>query len=139
MRRLADPRLSYAEVAANPEASVGKVILVAGTIIETKNLPQGTHLEILQFPANRQGYPQTDKPSGGRFLVLAPTYLEPAIYRPGRAITVAGEVTGQRELPLGGTTYRYPALVPRELHLWQEGYQGPRLQIGFGFGFGTRF
>ena len=139
VRALVDPRLSYAEVAAHPEVYRGKVLIVAGTIIEAKNLREGTQLEILQYPTGSRGHPQTDQLSGGRFLVLAPEYLETAVYRPGRAITVAGEVTGQRELPLGETTYRYPVLVPHELHLWQEGNGMPRLHIGFGFGFSKGF
>jgi outer membrane lipoprotein len=126
-------------VAANPEVYAGKVLLVAGTIIEAKNLPQGTRLEVLQYPAGRRGRPQTHLSSGGRFLVLAPEYLETAIYRPGRAVTVAGEVTGQQELPLGETTYRYPVVTPRELYLWQEGQSFPQVRIGIGFGVGTRF
>jgi outer membrane lipoprotein len=139
VRSLVDPRLSYAEMAANPETHRGKVLLVAGTIIEAKNLSEGTRLEILQYPTGSRGRPQTDQPSGGRFLVLAPDYLETAVYRPGRVVTVAGEVVGQRELPLGETTYRYPALMPRELYLWQEGNGMPRLHIGLGFGFSKGF
>jgi outer membrane lipoprotein len=139
VRALVDPRLSYAEVAAHPEAHIGKVLLVAGTIIEAKNLREGTRLEILHYPTDSQGRPRTDASSSGRFLVLVPEYLETAVYRPGRAITVAGEVTGRRELPLGETTYRYPVFVPRELHLWQEGDGMPRLHFGFGFGFRRSF
>jgi len=41
-------------------------------------------------------------------IVLAPEYLETAIYRVGRALTVAGEVRGQRDLPVGETVYRSP-------------------------------
>jgi outer membrane lipoprotein len=126
-------------MATNPEAYRGKVLLVAGTIIEAKNLREGTRLEILQYPTNSRGRPQTDQPSGGRCLILAPDYLETAVYRPGRTVTVAGEVVGQRELPLGEATYRYPALVPRELYLWQEGDGLPQLHIGFGFGFSKGF
>ena len=54
-------------------------------------------------------------------IVLAPEYLETAIYRVGRALTVAGEVRGQRDLPVGETVYRYPLLTPRERYLWPEG------------------
>lgn len=131
--------VSYIDVVQNPDAYVGKVIIVAGTIIEAKNLRDGTRLEILQYPATRTGRPQLEQPSGGRFLVLTPTYLETAIYRPGRSITVAAEVTGQRALPLGETIYRYPTFLPRELHLWPEGYTGPQVRFGFGFGFSKGF
>jgi len=136
VRDLVDPRLSYAQIAAQPEAYVGKVVIVAGLIIETVNTPEGTRLVLLQYPADHRGRPQSAASSGGRFLVLTPQYLETAIYRPGRALTVAGEVQGQRELPVGETFYRYPVLVPRELYLWPEGDGGYLpFHIGFGFGF----
>ena len=96
VQSLADPALAYAQLASNSEAYVGKVVMLAGTIIEAVNTPEGTRLVLLQHPTNRRGRPQTDAPSGGRFLVLAPEYLEMAIYRSGRALTVAGEVRGQR-------------------------------------------
>ena len=136
VQSLADPELSYAQLASNPEAYVGKVVIIAGTIIEAVNTPEGTRLVLLQYPTNRRGCPQTDASSGGRFLVLAPEYLETAIYRSGRALTVAGEVWGQRELPIGEIVYRYLLLAPREMYLWPEGDGGsPLFHFGFGFGF----
>ena len=110
-----------------------------GTIIEATNLREGTRLAILQYPTGSRDRPRTDRLSGGRFLLLAPGYLETAVYRPGRAITVVGEVRGQQVLPLDDTTYRYPLFVPRELYLWREGYDIPRFHIGFGLGFSTGF
>jgi outer membrane lipoprotein len=94
VQSLADPELSYAQLASNSGAYVCKVIILAGTIIEAVNTPEGTHLVLLQYPTDRRGRPHLDAPSGGRFLVLAPEYLETAIYRSGRALTVAGEVRG---------------------------------------------
>jgi outer membrane lipoprotein len=131
--------VTYADIAQHPDAYIGKMIIAAGTIIDAQNLREATRLEILQYPTTHTGRPVLDKPSGGRFLVLIPDYLETAIYRPGRSITVAGEVSGHRELPLGETTYRYPVFIPRELYLWPEGASGPRVQIGFGFGFSKGF
>jgi outer membrane lipoprotein len=136
VQSLADPEPSYAQLASNPQVYVGKVVIIAGTIIEVVNTPEGTRLVLLQYPTNRRGRPQTDASSGGRFLVLAPEYLEAAIYRSGRALTVAGEVRGQRELPIGDIVYRYPLLAPREMYLWPEGGgDSPLFHFGFGFGF----
>jgi outer membrane lipoprotein len=110
--------------------------LLAGTIFEAVNTLKSTCLVLLQDLTNRRGRPQIDAPSGGRFLVLAPEYLETAIYRSGHALTVAGEVRGQRALPVGETVYRYPLLAPREMYLWPEGGGvSPLFHFGFGFGF----
>jgi outer membrane lipoprotein len=133
---LTDPELSYAQLASNPEAYMGKVVIIAGIIIEAVNTREDTRLLLLQYPANRRGCPQSDTSSGGRFLVLTPEYLETAIYRAGRALTVAGEVWEPRGLPGGETVYRYPLLAPREMYLWPEGDGGsPLFHVGFGFGF----
>jgi outer membrane lipoprotein len=133
------PHVSFSQIAANPDAYVGKTVMLAGTIIEAKNVPAGTRLEVLQYPATSQGRPRLTTNPGGRFLVIAPEYLETAVYRPGRAITVAGTLQGARDLPLGEITYRYPTLTPLELYVWPEGYAYPRLRLGFGFGFSQSF
>lgn len=134
-----DRQLSFANIMEAPEAHLGKRVMLAGTILEAKNLPQGTRLEILQFPHTRRGRPATEAPSGGRFMVMSSSYLETAIYRPGRAITVAGQLTDVQSLPLGETIYRYPLLVPQELYLWSEKSDRPQFHFGFGIGFSKGF
>ena len=84
VQSLTDPELSYAQLASNPEAYMGKVVIIAGIIIEAVNTREDTRL-LLQSPANRHGCPQSDTSSSGRFLGLTPEYLETAIYRSGRA------------------------------------------------------
>jgi outer membrane lipoprotein len=136
VQSLDDPELSYAQLGSNPEAYVGQVVIIAGTIIEAVNTPEGTRLVLLQYPTNRRRRPQTNAPSGGRFLVPTPEYLETAIYRSGRVLTVAEAVRGQREIPVGEIVYRSPLLTPREMYLWPEGGGGsPLFHFGFGFGF----
>ena len=139
VRQTADLSLHFGTVVGNPPAYTGKVVLWAGTVLEATNLAEATRLIILHFPRGSRDRPLTQRATGGRFVVLAPGYLETAVYRAGRAITVVGEIRGQQELPLGDTTYRYPVLEPRELYLWQEGYAEPRVHFGFGFGFHHRF
>jgi outer membrane lipoprotein len=133
-RSQADLTLSYAELAANPKAYVGRVVLLSGTIVETTNFATFTRLILLQYPLGRGDQPRTDQPSGGRFLLRVPGYIETEVYQPGRAVSVIAEVEGQEALALGETTYTYPVLVPKELHLWPIGDTGPRIQFGFGVG-----
>ena len=139
LRQTADLSLHFGTVVGNPTAYTGQVVLWAGTILEATNLPEATRLIILHFPRGSRDRPLTHRGTGGRFIVLAPGYLETAVYRAGRAITVVGEIRDQQELPLGDTTYRYPVLEPRELYLWQEGYDVSRVRFGFGLGLHHRF
>jgi outer membrane lipoprotein len=134
-----DPSLPYAQIAASPEAYIGRKLILGGTIVEVRNLRDGTRLEILQYPITRRGRPRTDATSGGRFLVFTPKYLEREVYRPGRAVTVAGRLAAVQSLPLGETVYTYPQLEPQELHLWEAGGEFPQLHFSFGFGFSKSF
>ena len=104
---------------------MGKVVITAGTVMEVVNTLEGTRLVLLQYPTNRRGRPQTAASSGGRFLVFTPEYLETAIYRSGRALTVAGEVRGQWHLPVGEMVYCYSLLAPCAMYLWPEGVAIP--------------
>lgn len=61
----------------------------------------------------------TDK-SEGRYLVVVDRFLDPAIYRSGRDITVAGEVRGSEVRRLGEIDYRYPVIAASELYLWKK-------------------
>jgi len=140
VRSQVDPTLSYAELAASPASHIGRIVLLAGTIVDVTNLQDSTRLTLLQYPTGRRSQPRTHRPSGGRFLLLTPGYLEAEVYRPGRALSVIGEVTGQQDLPLGEATYSYPVIAPKELHLWPEGEgQIPRFRFGFGVGFSKGF
>ncbi|ETW97292.1 MAG: hypothetical protein ETSY1_23260 [Candidatus Entotheonella factor] len=139
LRGQIDPALSYPELLASPASHAGRVVLLGGTIVEAANFETFTRLILLQYPLGRDDRPRTNQPSGGRFLLRIPGYLETEVYRPGRAISVIGEVQGQEDLPLGETSYAYPALIPKHLHLWPEGETGPRIRVGIGVGFSKGF
>lgn len=139
VRSQIDPAISYPELAASPESHVGRVVLLGGTIVEATNFSTFTRLVLLQYPLGSGDRPRTNQPSGGRFLLEIPGYLETEVYRPGRAVSVIGEVKGREDLPLGETTYTYPVVVPKNLYLWPEGDTGPRIHFGFGVGVSKGF
>jgi len=112
--------LSFREVIKDPNFHKGKVVLWGGAIIDSKNLKEGTRITVLQKDLNRWGRPRESDRSQGRFIVLYPGYLDTAIYRRDRKITVAGEIIGQKVLPIDQIEYTYPLLSPREIHLWKE-------------------
>jgi outer membrane lipoprotein len=133
-RSQADLTLSYPELAANPNSHMGRVMLLGGTVVEATNFATFTRIILHQYPLGRGERPRTNQPSGGRFLLRIPGYVETEVYRPGRVVSVIGEVVGREDLALGETTYAYPVLAPKELYLWPEGDTGPRIQFGFGVG-----
>lgn len=110
--------LNFKEVLQNPEAYKGKLILWAGLVIRAENRKEGTLIEVLQKPTDKEGRPRDVDRSDGRFLALYDGFLDAAIYSHGREVTIAGEIEGKRVLPLGQIDYSYPFISVREIHLW---------------------
>jgi outer membrane lipoprotein len=117
-RMQADSVPDYMEVKQNPDAYQGRKIIWAGTIVASKNQKEGTLLEILHQKTDVEGRPKDIDSAEGRFLAIYESYLDVAVYAQGREVTVAGELQGQRVLPLGEIEYAYPLVSAKEIHLW---------------------
>jgi len=115
-----DRDLTFKQVREKPEAYLGKILVTGGTIAETRNTKEGSELEIVQHILDRKGIPENAFYSDGRFLAITPDFLDPAIYKPGRMVTIAGEVKGTRVQPLDAADYTYPVLLIKEIHVWQS-------------------
>jgi len=121
--KMVDPEIRFKELLRDPEAYRGRVVLLGGVIIQTKNTKEGAIIEVLQKDIDRWGRPIEEDVSGGRFLILYQGYLEPLIYSAGKEITVVGEVAGKKIMPLGEIEYAYPVISPREMHLTRPFYR----------------
>ena len=136
-----DQGVGFEDILKDPEAYQGRVVLLGGEILKTENFPDKTLLIVIHRPLKSGKKPTTKDESKGRFIVSVSDFLDPAIYRPGRMVTVAGPVTGKEVRPLGETELVYPVITKRDLYLWpvEEYYapEGPRVR--FGIGIGIRF
>ena len=132
-----DQSVRFEELLENPDAYEGKIVLLGGEIIKTENLPDKTVIIVLQRSLGYNQKPDSEGESKGRFIVSTPGFLDPAIYRPRREITVAGSVMGKEVRPLGELEYAYPIIEKKELYVWPpEGAPAttPRFHIGIGIG-----
>jgi outer membrane lipoprotein len=124
LRQQIDPAITVKQVFNNPDAYKGKTILWGGEIIQTMNQKDGTTLiEVFQTPLGWRGEPKDTKKSvisEGRFLILIPAYVDSYLYRKGRKITVAGEVQGVMTKTLDEMNYRFPVILNKQIHLWDE-------------------
>ena len=118
LRDVSVENIALGQVIKNPEDYKGKTVLWGGKIMRAVNKKEGTLIEVLQLPLDRSDRPKDVDASEGRFLVLQ-DYLDVAIYRQGREISVIGEVQGVKTLPLGEIEYVYPFLKARTIHLWE--------------------
>jgi outer membrane lipoprotein len=123
LRKEVDRSISFEELRINPDAYVGRTVLLGGEVVDTKNLPDQTELEVLELPLDASDAPIDADESGGRFLVSYSGYLDPAVYSGGRYVTVVGEVLGAESLKIGGAEHQAPVLSGRFLHLWPKGFR----------------
>jgi outer membrane lipoprotein len=131
MQEKVNKNISYGELKKAPDKYKGTWVMLGGIIIGAKNTKDGTLIEMLQKPLNTDGRPVRTDESEGRFLVQSSTFLDTAIYYPGRELTVIAEVLGLKELPLDEIKYQYPLSDAKSLHLWEPD-TGPRFFFGVG-------
>jgi len=114
----ADRTLTLTDIWARPEASRGRTMILGGEILQVTPKPSGTEVEVLERPLGTQDRPERTDASQGRFLVMMDHFLDPAVYRAGREVTVVGDVEGVTARPIGEVTYTFPVLRGRYLYLW---------------------
>ena len=129
-----DRNLTYGALASRPDEAKGKVVLLGGTIAQTVPKPTHTEIEVVQKQLSSSGEPYLTDKSEGRFLVVVDRFLDPAIYRSGRDITVAGEVQESVLRRLGEIDYRYPVITGLELFLWKEPIPSRPYPYGYPWG-----
>jgi outer membrane lipoprotein len=115
-----DTSIDFRSVFEKPDNYRNEMVLWGGVIVSTRNLKEGTLIEILQKPLGYGNEPAEGDYSEGRFLALSDGYLDTAVYAKDREVTVAGIVKGQRMQQLDEIQYAYPLLAIKELHLWAE-------------------
>ncbi|MEE9613658.1 MAG: Slp family lipoprotein [Thermodesulfobacteriota bacterium] len=111
-----DKSVTVPLVQSNPDEYIGRKVLWGGIIIASENLDKTTRVEILSSRLNMSHKP-TGKGFGGRFMIEAPGFLDPFVYRPDRGITVVGFVKGVVTRKIGSMEYPYPVVEPVEVTL----------------------
>ena len=127
-----DNTVTFEQVFSHPEQYKGRFVLWGGEILKIRNAQEGTLLEVLERPLGRNDRPYGREMPRGRFMILHEGFLDPAIYSPGREITVVGEVIGKRSKAMDEIEYIYPVIKDREIVLWEQTRRGPVFQIGIG-------
>lgn len=117
--RLVDRSLGFAQLKENPDRYVGSHVLLGGAIASVGNTKQMGQLEVVQFQLDSDNMPVEANVSGGRFLARTDGFLDPLVFKPGRLVTIVGEVKGQKTMRLDQVEYDYPVIAIREIHLWK--------------------
>jgi outer membrane lipoprotein len=134
---LVDPGITFAELLRDPDRHIGRYLLLGGTIAAVRiDNGEGSELEVVQMPTDRGGRITTTSSSAGRFIARDDALRDPAIYHPGRLVTLVGRVEGSQTGRIGERDYRYPVLTVHELHLWRPGEHPDASRVRFGIGIG---
>jgi outer membrane lipoprotein len=115
VKKQADPPVPFKTLAREADRYAGRTVVVGGYILETQNHADETVIEILQAPLTIRDRPKSMDLSEGRLIVTRKGFLDPAVYRKDRAITVAGTLT--RCTLEKVETCRIDS---REIYLWPE-------------------
>lgn len=114
-----DQAVSYTDLSAKPEAFAGKIVLVGGIIAGVRGSDDVVMLEVAQLELFKNGVPNEDSRSGGRFLAISTELIDPVVYQPGKLVTIIGEVKGKKIQKLESADYPYPLIAVRELRLFR--------------------
>jgi outer membrane lipoprotein len=115
IRAEAEPRVAFGALLENPDAFRGRTVILGGYILDVRVDGERNLLRVLQAPLIMRDEPAVRSDSQGRFCLVQRGFLEPEIFRPGRKITVAGNVMGMEPTSHGPCL----TLEAREIHLWQ--------------------
>ncbi len=134
---MVDRSIPFHDVAAAPDSYRGNFVVFGGEVLKAKRLKNGTHIELLQLPLDKQERPIIDRQqSQGRFFAIQQEFLDPATLVEGTKMTIVGEMSGAKTEYLDDVEYRYPVLDVKHLHIWpaQSSRDHVRPYPGFSIG-----
>jgi outer membrane lipoprotein len=140
--------VSVTQVQQNPERYGGKRIRWGGSILNLRNLPNSTEIEVLSRPLASDGEPRLGVDGKGRYIAQFQGFIDPAEYAQDRLLTVVGNLVAVETRDVGEYPYRYPVLAVTDRYLWpvnpiNDGYYRypggypwgyPWNYAGFGYG-----
>lgn len=112
--------VSADDLRRDPAVYTGARVIVGGEILSTLPKSGQTEIELLARRLRDDDSPERSDRSPGRLLLRSPDFLDPAVYAPGRRISVIGTVSGQEERKVGELPYRYPVIAVERIRLWAQ-------------------
>lgn len=132
------PKVTPAQVIANPEPHLNKIVLWGGIILGTLNQEESTQIEVLAYPLNSSQRPSLDEQPQGRFIISHDGYLEPVTYAQGRRLSVIGKISTTKPGKVGDSDYVYPVIAAEQMELWSQNGRSTAPRTTFHLGIGIR-
>lgn len=125
MRATLDPGISVSGLFESPDNYVGKRVMLGGVVVETRNFPEKSEIEVVQKEIDSSGRVSANDATFGRFIFRQRGYLESEIYAKGREVIGVGKVVGSQLGKIGDREYLFPVVEVEELHLIKNYPQSP--------------
>lgn len=116
-----DRSLTSDQIIPSPDSYRGRTFVVGGEVLKARWLKEGTQIEVLQLPLDRDQRPVSQRSeSQGRLLALDPQSIDLATLPDGTPVTMVVEVTGATTDRVDEAEYRYPTMAIKHLYVWKE-------------------
>lgn len=119
VRRAPETVIGVEQVRRDATAFAGMKVRWGGIVIGVENRDRDSLIEVLSQKLDRSGRPIASDKTEGRFLARREGFVDPAVYKEGREITIVGTVRGSLTRTIGGFRYTYPLISAETLHLWK--------------------
>jgi len=105
------------------EAAAGafadSVVRWGGVITDVENLSDRTLVEVVNHTLEKDGRPDSDGSSDGRFIASFKGFVEPLTYKTGALLTVVGDIDAKAIVrPIGDYEYSFPVVNVSGAYLW---------------------
>jgi len=112
------PNPLVSAVQEKPDAYKSQRVTWGGVILATEAKENGTEIIILAKRLDSVTRPIESDAAFGRFIATVKGFVDPAVYAPGRELSVNGIVTGSENRKIGEYDYLYPVVSVDSHHLW---------------------
>ena len=126
--RTASSNVPFQNIVNEPALYRGKLFVLGGLIVKTKNTEKGSLIEAVYIQSTASGYLQPPDKTHARYLAFYPIengILDPAVYRQGREITIAGQFIETRKGKIDEMDYVFPVFEIKDIYLWEEYLTSP--------------
>lgn len=117
---ITDKNISIKAASQNFEQNQGAPVRWGGTIANVENNATDTWIEIVGRKLGSYGQPQDTDLTQGRFIARVDGFLDPAVYKVDRRITIYGKVESRVVRQIDDHPYTYPLINAQSHYLWSE-------------------
>lgn len=129
------PDLRLTQVAGQAASHLNRPARWGGTILKVNNRAADTEIELLAMPLDYSGRPLSGDRAEGRFLARLAGFQDPAVFAPGRQLTLYGLIGDEQSRNIGKKPYAYPVLNAQAHYLWpREPDYASAGYCGYGYG-----